>query len=1180
MNFIQETQKYKSTVNFISNSIESGGVYGLPGSAPAFIIAAAIRDGAKGLVSIHCDSNEALNMAKDVNFYLGVKESESSLFDDHIIHYPASDLNPFSFESSEMDVWTARTGAIFRITEMTAPKAIFLSVDSLMRKVLPKRALVNAGFTISVNDELHREELFEKLVQLGYSRSPLVEDVGDFSVRGFIIDIYPPLYPKPVRIEQIGDIVESIRFFEPSDQRSTTDVGQALIGPVHMFIPDDNEIKAGLCKILSVCEERGVEKRVRQRILDDIKHRIRFQGSDLYLPYFFPHMVSLLDIVPENSTVILPDQDTLSRSLEDNEAEIFKGWEFAAAQGLPVPEPQELYFLKDDIHRVLNRFRTVEIAPLEIQRPEQTSYRLSGESNSDIRSELVNKKTVDSGLSSFVSKVLEWRDTGSEVYLVSHTMGQANRLMKLLAPYEMSLDFLGEGFETSSLDPGATPGIRLCVGQLSCGFRLTGAGKVIITEEEIFGAKVRAPSKKRSRGALISSLADLAEDEAVVHEDYGIGIYRGLIKKEFDGVTSEVMVIEFAGGDLLYHPVERLQVIQKFASGNDGPPRIDRLGGKGWAKTKAKVKESLKEIAHELLRIYAKREISTRPPYTPSDEQLSAFEASFEFEETPDQAKAIENVTMAMDQDRPMDHLVCGDVGYGKTEVALRAAFRAVMDGKQVAVLVPTTVLAQQHLDTFSRRFNGYPVEIETLTRFKTNSQQKEVIKRLKEGKVDIVIGAHKLLGKDVDFKNLGLLVVDEEHRFGVTHKEKIKKFRSDVDVLTLTATPIPRTLNLSLAGLRDLSIIETPPTNRRTIRTYVLKQSDEVVREAILREVRRGGQVFYVHNRVQTIFKKAAYLKELAPEGTYGVAHGQMANKELENRMLDFINGKFNVLVCTSIIESGLDIPRANTMVIERADTFGLADLYQLRGRVGRSQVRAYAYLLTPPESLMTPDAIKRLAVIQEHSELGEGFRIAMRDMEIRGAGNILGASQSGHVSLVGYEMYMDLLEQAVQEIKGESPPKAIDPEIRLKLDAFIPDYYAPDPKQRMSLYKRLSRSTDISEINSLEDEMLDLYGQAPQEAENLLSIMKIRSLMKKIMAVKLDYNGSDLIVGLDPDTPIEPVLLISWAQENTKKVRLLPGDRITYKIGAVSEKARISEAWNFIKGLVKLTNIKELDK
>lgn len=1171
----QESEIFKGATRFLSKSTEAGGVYGLHGSGPAFLIAAAIREGSGPIVSLSVDPASALNMAKDVRFYLGREEEQKGAMDEMIVHYPSLDVGPYAPEGFELDTWTARTATLFRINELGLPRALFLSVDALMRKVIPKRAFSKSGFTISVNDELNREELLDKLIMAGYSRSPLVEDIGDFSVRGFIIDIYSPIYSQPIRIEQIGDLVESIRFFDPSDQRSKTDLGQALIGPAHMFIPDEQEMEAGLEAILEACEERGVEKRVRQRILHDLKNRIRFPGSDLYLPYFFKDMISIFDILSLDCTLVTPDRPTLDRSLEDQEDDIFRGWERASAKGLPVAGPEDLYLLKSDLLKNIEEFRTVEIGALELERPGASGFRLSGESNGDIRQEIGKGARAEGGVWKLVKKFMEWRDNGAEVCLVSHTMGQANRLMKLLAPYEINLDFRGEGFDQSNLDPDPTPGVRLYVGDLSSGFRLLRAGKVIITEEEIFGARVKTHSKKRARAALISSLADLTEGEPVVHEDYGVGIYKSLIKKEFDGVCTEVMVIEFAGGDLLYHPVERLQVIQKFASGNDGPPRMDRLGGKGWAKTKAKVKESLKEVAHELLRIYAKREISSRPSYSLPDEQFAGFEAAFEYEETPDQAKAIENVMTSMDRDRPMDHLVCGDVGYGKTEVALRAAFRAIMDGKQVAVLVPTTVLAQQHFDTFSRRFAPYPVEIDTLSRFRTTSQQKEVLKRLKDGKVDIIIATHRLLGKDVSFKDLGLLVVDEEQRFGVTHKEKIKKFRAEVDVLTLTATPIPRTLNLALAGIRDLSVIETPPPNRRSIRTYVTAHSDEVVREAILREIRRGGQVFYVHNRVRTIFKKAASLEKLAPEATIGVAHGQMADKDLERVMLEFVTGKLNVLVCTSIIESGLDIPRANTMLIERADTFGLADLYQLRGRVGRSKVRANAYFLTPAESLMTQDAIKRLAVIQEHSDLGQGFRIAMRDMEIRGAGNILGASQSGHVALVGYEMYMDLLEQAIQEIKGESPPKVIDPEIGLRLEALIPDDYAPDPKQRMNLYKRLSRATELSEIDAVEEEMTDRYGKTPGAAENLLSVMRIRVLMKRLMALKLDYNGSQLIVSLDPDTPLSPAKLIEWAQSDPKRVRLLPGDKITYKIGPVDESARIGQAFELIQGLLRISDL-----
>jgi transcription-repair coupling factor (superfamily II helicase) len=699
------------------------------------------------------------------------------------------------------------------------------------------------------------------------------------------------------------------------------------------------------------------------------------------------------------------------------------------------------------------------------------------------------------------------------------------------------------------------------------------SGRIVVTEEEIFGSRVRMPARKHARGSLISSLTDLVEGEAVVHEDYGIGIFRGLVRKEFDGVAGEVMVIEYAGGDILYHPVDRLQVIQKYVSGSEEPPRIDRLGGRGWAKTKAKVKNSIREMAKELLKIYANRAVSKRSPYSTPDEHFAALEASFEFEETPDQYKAIQDVMESLDSDVPMDRLVCGDVGYGKTEVAIRAAFRAIMDGKQVAVLVPTTVLAQQHFDTFTRRFSAWPVAVDVLSRFRTTAEQKEVVQRLKQGKIDLIVGTHRLLQKDVMFRDLGLLVVDEEHRFGVVHKEKIKKYKAHVDVLTLTATPIPRTLNLSLTGIRDLSVIETPPTNRQSIRTHVMKQSDEVIREALLRELNRGGQAFFLHNRVETIYRRAAALQKLVPEGRFGVAHGQMGDRDLERVMLDFVSGKINVLVCTSIIESGLDIPRANTIIIERADTFGLADLYQLRGRVGRSHVRAYAFLLTPPETLMTPDAVKRLAVIQEYSNLGQGFRIAMRDMEIRGAGNILGTSQSGHVAQVGYEMYLELLEQAVQEIKGEQLPPRIDPEIHLRLEAFIPEGYVPDPQQRMNLYKRLSRASQGSEIDEIEEEIFDLYGKPPQEVSRLIQIMAVRLAMKESRILKLDYSGQELILTFDPGTPVNPAALVTWAQQEPG-VRLLPGDRLAYRIGDVGSQARIDNSFQLLSRLQQLVD------
>lgn len=1156
---------FSESVQFLARSRIRGGIFGLRGSAPAFLVAAAVRHGARFILSVHPDGESALKMAADVKFFLGEDEENPHPLHDSVVVYPSTDTVPFSFSGLDTDVWVARMALLYRLAEQSPPRVVCVGLDSLIRKIIPRHALLERSFSLRVGDFIDREKLIERLVTAGYSRTPLVEDAGDFSVRGFIVDVYSPLYPYPVRIEQMGDMIESIRFFEPSNQRSREETAELLIGPIHMLVHDEDDLDRGLKRLVDACLERGSEKRTRQGLVDDFRHRVRFPGAEVYLPYFHSPLETLLDYMPPHASVVLPQTDVLAGSLENLEEEIFRGYEAAVSEELPVPDPNEVYLSRDELTTRLAQARTVVVSELEVEERGSEAFRVQCHDNSDIRPEVLRSKAFDESMAGLVRRFTKWQDEGNEIFLVSHTRGQANRLLKLLEPYPLHVHFFGSPFDPSNLEASPTPGIRLHIGPLSAGFRMQGEGKIVITEEEIFGSRVRTPARIRPRGSLISSLTDLVEGEAVVHEDYGIGIFRGLMRKTFDGVAGEVMVIEFAGGDLLYHPVERLQVIQKYVSGSEGPPRIDRLGGKGWEKTKARVKQSIREMAKELLDIYARRQLSRRKPYSPMDETFTAFEAAFEFEETPDQAKAIQDVLEAMDSDRPLDHLVCGDVGYGKTEVAMRAAFRAIMDGKQVAILVPTTVLAQQHYDSFTRRFNGYPIVVDVLSRFRRPADQKEVIRKLGEGKIDLIVGTHKLLGKEIQFRDLGLLVVDEEHRFGVAHKERIKKYKAQVDVLTLTATPIPRTLNLSLSGIRDLSVIETPPANRRSIRTHVMRQSDDVLRETILRELNRGGQVFYLHNRVQTIHQRAAALQRLIPEARFGVAHGQMVDRDLEKVMLEFVTGDINVLVCTNIIESGLDIPRANTIIIERADTFGLADLYQLRGRVGRSHVRAYAYLLTPPETLMTRDAMKRLAVIQEHSSLGQGFRIAMRDMEIRGAGNILGTSQSGHVNLVGYEMYLDLLEQTVQEIKGEEAAPRIDPEINLKLEVLIPEAYVPDPQQRMNLYKRLSRASAESEIDGVEEEMLDLYGRLPTSVAHLIQLMKIRHSMKEIRIQRMDYTKQDLVLSFPPDTRVNPASLVAWAQRD-QRVRLTPGDRLVFRIGNLDSQSRINRCFELM--------------
>ena len=1159
---------FDQAVLFLAGSRTNGGIYGLKGSAPQFLTAASVKYGSGTIVTVCPDGQTAAAAASDLRFYLGIGESSENVLDEEVLLYPSSDLIPYSVAGFEAEIWINRMAGLFRLSCGRVPRLITIGLDALIRKVVPRSAIRRTSFSLSVGDEVNREDILERLVAAGYIRSPLVEDAGDFSVRGFIIDLYPPFYPYPVRIEQDGDRIESIRFFEPANQRSRGDVAEIQVGPVCMSIPDLGSRVEGLKRVREVCDELGVEKRVRQSILEDLTNGVRFPGSELYLPYFFANMESLTDYLPPDATLIIPDHDTLWRAFEDLEEEIFRGRQAAVEEGLPVPPSSALYLSRDELVSRIGSFRTVVMSPLEIEDPSRSAYHIDCSSNQDIRPDLVRSKAFDTGMASLVKRLTTWRDEGTEIFLVSHTQGQAHRLLKLLEPYPVGPDFRGEGFDPSNFGPEPVPGVRLYVGALSGGFRIPEIHKIVLTEEEIFGARVRTERRKRARGTLISSLTDLVEGEPVVHEDYGIGIFRGLARKEFEGIPGEVMVIEYAGGDLLYQPLDRLHVIQKYIAASEEPPRIDRLGGTGWTKIKARVKRSIKDMARELLEIYASRQNATRKAYSTPDETFAAFEAAFEFEETPDQAKAIQDVMEAMDTDRPMDRLVCGDVGYGKTEVALRAAFRTTMDGKQVAVLVPTTVLAQQHYDTFRRRFNGYPIHIGLLSRFRSRLQQKETLKRVSEGKVDLIIGTHRLLQKDVMFRDLGLLVVDEEQRFGVAHKERIKKYKSHVDVLTLTATPIPRTLNLALSGIRDLSVIETPPRNRYSIGTRVMRHSEEVIREALMKELNRGGQAFYIHNRVQTIYKRAASLQRLVPEGRFGVAHGQMADNQLEEVMTDFVTGKINILVCTNIVESGLDIPRSNTIVIERADTFGLADLYQLRGRVGRSNVRAYAYLLTPPETLITPDAIKRLSVIQEYSNLGQGFKIAMRDMEIRGAGNILGTSQSGHVAQVGYEMYLDLLEQAVQELKGEEAPPRIDPEIHLKLEARVPEEYVPDAHQRMSLYKRLSRASEAGEVDEIEEEMIDLYGKMPSQAMDLVQVMRIRLQMKKLRILKLDYNEHELILTFDSGTPVSVAALITWAEKD-HAVRMIPGDKLAYRIGNVDVQSRIRESFALMTNL-----------
>jgi transcription-repair coupling factor (superfamily II helicase) len=763
----------------------------------------------------------------------------------------------------------------------------------------------------------------------------------------------------------------------------------------------------------------------------------------------------------------------------------------------------------------------------------------------ELRRALAKVRSSDEALAPLVSLLKTWRRDRWRVVLSAASLSAAERLRALLSEYGLEARAAHEPRPVWRWS--GTGRIEVRTASLSEGFALPIEKLAVVTEEEIFGPRKRRRARTRwPDGSTIAVLEQLSPGDYLVHAEHGIGIYRGLANLTLRGIESEFLRMEYADDARLFLPVHRLNLVQSYAGSDGRVPRIDKLGGASWEKAKRSVRKSLRNMAEELLSLHAARELAPGHSFSARDRLMEEFEATFPFEETPDQLGAIEDVLADLQRPKPMDRLVCGDVGYGKTEVAVRAAFRAVMDGKQVAVLVPTTILCQQHEETFRQRFDGYPVEVASLSRFCRPKQAKAVLEGLAAGTLDIVIGTHRLLQKNVHFRDLGLLVVDEEHRFGVAHKERIKQLKKTLDLVTLTATPIPRTLQMAFTGIRDLSVIDTPPADRFAIRTQTCRFSEDLIREAMLREIRRGGQIFFVHNRVQTIDAMEKLLAGVVPEARILVAHGQMRERDLEERMLRFLRGEADVLLCTTIIESGLDIPRANTILINRADALGLAQIYQLRGRVGRSAQRAYAYLLIPGADALTADAERRLEAIQDLSALGSGFRLASLDLEIRGAGNLLGAEQSGMLAAVGYETYMQMLEETIDELRGKAREPEIDPEIRIPVPARLPEDYVAAVNQRLVLYKRLASCRDETEVDRIRDEILDRFGPLPAEGENLLGVIRLKVLAHRLGIAAVDAAKGEIILTAAEPTRIDPDRLMNLLTQANSGLRVAPGQKI----------------------------------
>jgi transcription-repair coupling factor (superfamily II helicase) len=1075
-------------------------VSGLSASAKAlWIAAAAARERTSGspgptLVAVVATDRDVDQMTGDVRFFLSLLEGLSPAGSESaVVPFPSYETDPYRGLPPHLRVASARARALHAAATGVA-RVIVASAQALLPRVSAPARLLEASIDLRPGGEIDPQRLAEILADAGFAPEDPVDEHGGFCVRGGVVDLFPAGEPQPVRLELVGDMIESIRRFDPATQRSATSLDHLLIEP-----------------------------------LRDVFERADGGGVD--------RSSSLLDYVPY-SRLLVSEEEAVRALAAKYIEQITASHADQSARGGEAPTPSELAIDVETLEGLLApATRLEELAVDDSGHPaDVASVPGAGGTPMAVGPALVARAANPSSAPAHIAcqqvvefrgRVADWagairaaRQQGDSVLFVAATAGRAERVVEILKDYELlAVPVFSEraAIESPLPPPEAmhAASVLIVVGGLSRGFRLPSGGLQIFSEADIFEEERRAAERRPSpTKAFLSDFRDLKVGDFVVHVDHGIGMFVGLKQLAVDsqGVTlEEFLELRYAADDKLFVPIERLDLIQKYSGATR--PALDRLGGTTWERAKTRVKKAMRDMAEELLKLYAARKAMPGHPFSPDTHWQQEFEGGFEYELTPDQQSAIAEIKRDMESPTPMDRLLCGDVGYGKTEVAMRAAFKTVMDGKQSAFLAPTTVLAFQHLRTLKDRFAAFPVAIDMVSRFRSKAEQKQALADLAAGRIDIIVGTHRLLSKDVQFKDLGLLVVDEEQRFGVAHKERLKQLRRKVDVLTMTATPIPRTLNMSLVGIRDMSIIETPPKDRLSIQTNVVRFDQQVIGRAIRNEIARGGQVYFVHNRVESIYSIGNLIARLVPEARLVIGHGQMAEEALERAMVDFIARKYDVLLATTIVENGLDIPNVNTIVINRADKYGLSQLYQLRGRVGRSDRPAYAYLLIPPGDGLSPVARKRLAAIKEFSDLGSGFRVAALDLEIRGAGNLLGAEQSGHIEAVGFEMYIKLLEQTVRELRGEEIEEELRATINLGVDLRIEEEYVPDMRQRLTLYRRVAAARDEQALDGLLEEIRDRYGPLPVSVLNLADYGRIRFMADRLGIESIDRQGPAVV-------------------------------------------------------------------
>lgn len=1093
----------------------------LPGAALSLAIAEAASAARRFTLLLTADSQSAERLEQELSFFAP---------DLPVLHFPDWETLPYDLFSPHQDIISQRIASLYRLPELTHG-VLVVPITTALHRLAPTRFLLGSSLVLDVGQKLDVEQMRSRLEAAGYRCVDTVYEHGEFAVRGALIDLFPMGSDVPFRIDLFDDEIETLRTFDPETQRSVDKVESIRLLPAREFPLD----KKAVTDFRGRFRERFDVDFRRCPIYQDLASGITPAGIEYYLPLFFEGSATLFDYLPQDTQVFsLPGIEQAAEQFWNDVRNRYE--ERRVDPERPLVPPTELFLPVEDC------FARLKGSPRVVVSQEDLSTGVGCE-------RFPARPLPDLAIQAKASEPLAalrrfLEEFPGRVLFSAESAGRREVLLELLARLKLRPQEVSGWTEFVA----GKKRLAITIAPLDEGLLLDDPGLALVAESPLFGQRVMQRRRRDRRGDggdnVIKNLAELREGAPVVHIDHGVGRYLGLITLEIEGQSAEFLALQYAEEAKLYVPVASLHLIARYTGSDDALAPLHRLGSEAWQKAKRKAAEQVRDVAAELLDIYARR--AAREGYAFKDPMAdyATFSAGFPFEETPDQQTAIDAVLADMLAPKPMDRLVCGDVGFGKTEVAMRAAFVAVHSGKQVAVLVPTTLLAQQHYNSFRDRFADWPVKVEVMSRFKTAKEVEGAAQQLADGKVDIVIGTHKLLQDDITFKNLGLVIIDEEHRFGVRQKEQLKALRSEVDILTLTATPIPRTLNMAVAGMRDLSIIATPPARRLSVRTFVMEQQNTVIKEALLRELLRGGQVYYLHNEVKSIEKCAADLAELVPEARIGIGHGQMHERELEQVMSDFYHKRFNVLIASTIIETGIDVPSANTIIIERADKFGLAQLHQLRGRVGRSHHQAYAYLLTPPRKQMTEDAQKRLEAIANAQDLGAGFVLATHDLEIRGAGELLGDGQSGQIQAVGFTLYMEMLERAVKAIqKGEQPnleqPLGGGPEINLRLPALIPEDYLPDVHARLILYKRIASAADEDGLKELQVEMIDRFGLLPEPTKNLVRLTLLKLQAEKLGIKKVDAGPQGGRIEFAADTCVDPLVLIKLIQGQPKRYK-----------------------------------------